>query len=88
MCGKMLKNPFRRSEEGKPTPQSVPEHKEYKPRKWWEFPFRLINPSRGGFNMPKYQRCPECGAEAKRQFKTDFGAIYLCRCKKRFAVSR
>lgn len=57
------------------------------PKKWWEFPFRFIKTSRAGFNMPKSQTCPSCGARAKRREKTERGAIYSCRCKSAFFVS-
>ncbi|MBA7642564.1 hypothetical protein ES703_50259 [subsurface metagenome] len=48
------------------------------PRKWWEFPVRLVRTSRGGPNMPKYQPCPQCRARSKRQSKTLGGANYRC----------
>lgn len=51
---------------------------EQRPRKWWEFPVRLIRTSRGGPNMPKYQLCPQCRAGSKRQSKTLGGAYYFC----------
>ncbi len=80
MCWKWFKNLFKRSK--KPT---IPGRK---PRRWWEFPYRIYNTSRGGLNMPRYQPCPECRAGAKRQFKTEFGANYLCKCGDSFVVSR
>lgn len=80
MCRELLKKLFRRSKKEKPA--------ERKPRRWWEFPFRLTDTSRGGLNMPKYQPCPKCRAGAKRRFKTDFGANYSCRCGNSFAVIR
>lgn len=86
MFVKLLRNLFKHSKKQEITPQ--PAAPEKKPRKWWEFPFRLINTSRGGFNMPKYQSCPKCKAGAKRKFKTDYGANYLCRCGNKFAVGR
>ena len=58
------------------------------PTEWWQFPFRIVSTHRGGPNMPKYQRCPDCGGGAKRKEKTVGGAIYqhcgtrwLVRCK-------
>ncbi len=57
------------------------------PRKWWEFPFRIIKTGIGGINMPKRQTCPGCGALAKRKEKTRTGAIYSCRCKTTFSVA-
>lgn len=85
MCWKLLKKLFRHSKEQEPTLQVAPEKK---PRRWWEFLFRRVKTSRGGLNMPRYQPCPGHGARAKRQFKTDFGASYLCRCGRSFVVSR
>ncbi len=80
MCGKMLTKLFKRSKE-----QTAPARE---PRKWGEFPSRIFSTSLGGPNMPKLQPCPVCRAGAKRQFKTDLGATYLCRCKNRFTVLR
>lgn len=57
------------------------------PRRWWQFPFRIIQTHRGGLNMPKLQRCPHCGTWAKRREKTRTGAIYPCRCKTTFSVA-
>lgn len=85
MCWKLLKKLFKHSKKQKPLPQSAPERK---PRRWGEFLFRTVNTSRGGLNMPKSQPCPECRAGAKRQFKTEVGANYLCRCGRSFAVIR
>lgn len=31
-------------------------------------------------NMPKFQMCPDCGANVKRHHKTETGAVYICRC--------
>jgi len=81
MCKKLLGKIFKRLRKQKPTP-------EHKPRSWGESPFSLINTSLGGLNMPKYQPCPKCRAGAKRRFKTDFGASYLCRCGNSFVVRR
>ena len=83
MCWKLLTKLFKRVRKHEPLPQP-----KRKPRKWWEFPFRRINTSLGFLNMPRYQPCPACAAGAKRQFKTEVGASYLCRCKNRFVVSR
>lgn len=58
--------------EAQPLPEKKP------PRKWWEFPVRLVRTSRGGPNMPKYQPCPECRQGSKRHYKTHGGAYYLC----------
>ncbi len=80
MCWKLLTKLFKRKKQ-----EALPRRK---PRKWWEFPFRIINTSRGGLNIPKYQPCSACSAGAKRQFKTEIGASYLCRCENRFVVSR
>ncbi len=80
MCWKWFKNLFKRSK--KPT---IPGRK---PRRWWEFPYRIYNTSRGGFNMPKFQNCPDCKAGAKRLVKNVLGAVYKCRCGRSFAVVR
>lgn len=58
-----------------------------KPRKkWWHFPLRFIETSRGGINMPKYQGCPDCVAHSKRVDKTLGGANYSCRTHGSFFV--
>jgi hypothetical protein len=42
---------------------------------------------RGGPNMPRKQRCPECRRLSKRERKTVAGAFYSCnRCKMTFLV--
>lgn len=46
--------------------------------KWWQFPFRFIDPSRGFLPMPKRQPAPCCGSWAKRTGKTIGGANYYC----------
>jgi len=82
MCLKKLKNLFHTLlGRGKPAlergRQALPRGRA--PRKWWEFPVRLLRTTRrGGPNMPKSQRCPDCGAWAKRESKTIGGARYRC----------
>ena len=62
------------------------DREEAKIPRWWQKILRrspnarIINTSRGGPNMPKYQRCPDCGANVKRHHKTHEGAVYICRC--------
>ena len=56
------------------------------PRKWWQFPVRLIKTKRPGPNMPKYYFCPQCRARSKRLDKTMGGANYFCRNHGRFFV--
>lgn len=57
------------------------------PKKWWQFPVRLIKTSRGGVNMPRYQPCPYGHGWKKRVEKTAGGAYYLCnRCPGKFFV--
>lgn len=58
-------------------PREVPPEKK-KPRKWWQFPFRVISTRRSGLNMPKQQPCPDCGSWIKRDSKTAGGANYIC----------
>ena len=41
---------------------------------------RVVNTSRGKFNMPKRQPCPDCGRWVKRSYKTADGAVYICSC--------
>lgn len=71
----------------KKIPTTEPEPKKKPPRKWWEFPYRLVNTSRGGLNMPKKQPCPEHHGLKKRTKKTLAGAFYWCnRCDGEFFV--
>ena len=87
MCRKVLKRLFSRSKKETTPEQTTPERNPHwtgkVPSKYF-----LRNSSRGGLNMPRYQPCPKCRGGAKRRFKTDFGASYLCRCGRSFAVSR
>lgn len=39
---------------------------------------RLVSPSRGGLNMPKFQPCPQCRGKARRVTKTMGGGNYKC----------
>lgn len=51
--------------------------------------FRLVNTSRGMFNMPKRQPCPLHGGKQPRVAKTTGGAQYRCNlCKSVFLVKR
>ena len=85
MCKALLRRLLKHPKEQILAPQPAPERV---PRKWWQFPFRVTNTSRGWFNMPKFQPCPSCRAGAKRQFKSELGATYKCRCGRTFAVGR
>ncbi len=85
MCLTKIKQFFTRKKKEQPAPAEVPEKKR-PPRKWWEFPFRIIDTSKGGPDMPKRQRCPQCRAFAKRHHKTLTGAEYHCRCGESFLV--
>jgi len=50
---------------------------------------RLILTSRPGPNMPKYQPCPQCQGDAKRNDKLEDSANYWCnKCKIAFYVRR
>lgn len=61
--------------------------KERAPRKWWEWPFRVIQTSQGGPNMPRYQPCPRGHGWKKRISKSITGAWYFCnRCQEKFFV--
>ncbi len=37
-------------------------------------------------SAPKYQRCPDCGRQAKRKEKGSRLAIYHCRCGRHFSI--
>ncbi len=77
MCFHKIKEIFGKSKLAAPPEGEA--IKEKPPRKWWQFPFRVLQASRGGPNMPKYQPCAQCHASSKRQEKTLGGANYLCR---------
>ena len=51
----------------------------------WSFA-RFIKTSRGGLDAPKSQRCPRCGANAKRKEKLPLAVQYGCRCKYKWVV--
>lgn len=57
----------------------MPEEEKAKPsRKWWQFPFRMLDTNRGGINMPKRQPCPVCHSWGRRTDKLVGGANYRC----------
>ena len=40
---------------------------------------KIVNiSSHGGPTMPKYQPCPNCYGDSKRNYKTEDGAFYKC----------
>ena len=88
LLSKLMGRVSRRVSKDQPVSEEVETRKEKEPRKWWQFPVRLVRTRRLGPNMPKRQPCPSCHAGAKRKFKTEFGANYVCRCGRVFFVGR
>ena len=58
--------------------EETKEERKKPPRRWWDFPFRMVNTSRGGIDMPRRQPCPECHSWVRRTEKLAGGANYLC----------
>ena len=75
--------------EASPTPAPPPEEQRWLSRKLFKRFGRFFDPSRGGLNMPKHQRCPDCSRRSKRKDKTMNGANYWCPgCHQSFFVMR
>lgn len=76
MCLKRLKGIFRKGEKEEP-------------KKEEQKLARIVSTRRGGPNMPKFQPCPQCHGQAKRESKTVGGDYYWCiKCGVAFFVNR
>jgi len=82
MCKERIKRLFKK----RVSTVSKVETAKPQPRKWWQFPVRVIGTRRFGPNMPKTQPCPTCHAAAKRGAKTAGEAKYGFRCGEVFFV--
>lgn len=88
----MKKSPGRR--ERRKEAKQPTKGKPFKEKRSWlerlrkKFPtIRFISTKREGLNMPKFQRCPHCGTNSKRQEKALGGANYWChQCQLSFFI--
>lgn len=78
MCISKLRKLFKKEREQQKKEVPLEEMRWWSPKHFKRI-VRLKNTSRGGPNMPKYQRCPECSGLAKRTVKVEVGAYYHCR---------
>ncbi|MDO9579947.1 MAG: hypothetical protein Q7J06_05195 [Bacteroidales bacterium] len=78
MCISSLRRLVKRMFPGQKAEEPAVAAEEKKPEEKKGLLHRTVNTSRGGPNMPKRQRCPDCGKWSKRESKTMGGANYRC----------
>ena len=75
MCFDWLKKKFRRE---KTREEKEKLQKEIEARILADYKRQAIRTRYGGPTMPKYQPCPKCHGDSKRDCKTEDGVLYKC----------